>query len=86
MYVAGALKNSLKSSAVGGGESMSKLYGLRTHEDDVGLSVDDNGVAMSVLYLQHKQDHHALLKAKYCPRVTRVIGTKNTRRRRGTKR
>jgi len=54
MYVAGALKNSLKSSAVGGGESMSKLYGLRTHDDDLGLSVDDNGVPMSVLYL--KQD------------------------------
>jgi len=50
MYVAGALKNSLKSSAVGGGESMSKLYGLRTH-DDLGLSADDNGVLMSVLYL-----------------------------------
>jgi len=30
---------------------MSKLYGLRTHDDDVGLSVDDNGVPMSVLYL-----------------------------------
>jgi len=52
MYVAGALKNSLKSSAVGGGESMSKLYGLRTHDDDLGLRADDNGVPMSVLYLQ----------------------------------
>ena len=54
MYVAGALKNSLKSSAVGGGESRSKLYGLSTHDDDVvlGLNVDDIGVPMSVLYLQ----------------------------------
>jgi len=53
MYVAGALKNSLKSSAVGGGESMSKLYGLRTHDEDLGLRVDDNGVPMSVLYLNN---------------------------------
>jgi len=59
MYVAGALKNSVKSAAVGGGESMSKLYGLKTHEDDVGLRVDDNGVLMSVLYLkQHKHEHN----------------------------
>jgi len=60
MYVAGALKNSLKSSAVGGGESMSKLYGLRTHDDDLGLSADDSGVLLSALYLhEHRQLHQA---------------------------
>ena len=48
MYVAGALKYSVKSAAVGGGESMSKLYGLSRHVD-VGLSVDDAGVPRSTL-------------------------------------
>jgi hypothetical protein len=50
MYVAGALKYSVNSAAVGGGESISKLYGLNTH-DDLGLKVDDSGVPRSVLYL-----------------------------------
>ena len=51
MYVAGALKYSVNSSAVGGGESMPKLYGLWTHVD-VGLSVEGEGVPSS-LYLSH---------------------------------
>jgi len=49
MYVAGALKNSLNCSAVGGGESMSKLYGLSTHDGDLGLRAEDSGVPVSAL-------------------------------------
>ena len=64
MYVDGALKNSLKSWAVGGGESMSKqLYGLNTvlqdpvpPRDERGLSaLIDMGVPISAWYLQPPQ-------------------------------
>ena len=45
MYVVGALKYSVKSAAVGAGESRRKLYGLG-RQDDAGLT-DDSGVPSS---------------------------------------
>lgn len=45
MYIAGALKYSVNSAVVGGGESKPKLYGLCMHVE-VGLRVEV-GVPMS---------------------------------------